>query len=44
MRKVLTRFLQGLIATGISIAIIAVLQTLGSDSNTTFTGVAIALK
>ena len=44
MRKVFTRFLQGLIATGISIAIVAVVQTLGAGSNSSFTGVAIAIK
>jgi pilus assembly protein Flp/PilA len=34
----------GLIAAGISIAIIAVVQSLGSTLNTTFTSVATALK
>ena len=34
----------GLIAAGISVAIIAVVQSLGSSLNTTFTSVATALK
>jgi pilus assembly protein Flp/PilA len=34
----------GLIAAGISVAIIAVVQSLGSGLNTTFTSVATALK
>jgi len=34
----------GLIAAGISIAIIAVVQSVGSSLNTTFTSVATALK
>jgi pilus assembly protein Flp/PilA len=34
----------GLIAAGISVAIIAVVQSLGSALNTTFTSVAAALK
>jgi pilus assembly protein Flp/PilA len=34
----------GLIAAGISVAIIAVVQTLGSNLNTTFTSVSTALK
>ena len=34
----------GLIAAGISVAIIAVVQTLGSNLNTTFTAVSTALK
>ena len=34
----------GLIAAGISIAIIAVVQSLGSSLNTTFTSVSTALK
>ena len=34
----------GLIAAGISIAIIAVVQTLGTNLNTTFTSVQTALK
>ena len=34
----------GLIAAGISVAIIAVMQTLGSNLNTTFTSVSTALK
>ena len=34
----------GLIAAGISVAIIAVVQTLGGNLNTTFTSVSTALK
>jgi len=52
--KKLARFLEdesgataieyGLIAAGISVAIIAVVQSLGSSLNTTFTSVSTALK
>jgi pilus assembly protein Flp/PilA len=54
MRKLLTRFLKdeagataieyGLIAAGISVAIIATVATLGTNLNTTFTSVSTALK
>jgi pilus assembly protein Flp/PilA len=54
MLSLVQRFLQddtgataieyGLIAAGISVAIIAVVQSLGSSLNTTFTSVATALK
>jgi pilus assembly protein Flp/PilA len=54
MRKWIQRFMQdesgataieyGLIAAGISVAIIAVVQGLGSGLNTTFTSVSTALK
>jgi pilus assembly protein Flp/PilA len=54
MRQTLTRFLNnedgataieyGLIAAGISIAIITVVGTLGTNLNNTFTSVATALK
>lgn len=54
MYRVVTRFLKsqsgataieyGLIAAGISVAIIAVVQALGSNLNTTFTSVSTALK
>jgi pilus assembly protein Flp/PilA len=54
MRSLVLRFLKeeagataieyGLIAAGISVAIIAVVQSLGSSLNTTFTSVATALK
>ena len=54
MSTVVTRFLKdetgataieyGLIAAGISVAIIAVVQGLGSQLNTTFTTVSTALK
>ncbi len=54
MKSVLTRFLAneqgataieyGLIAAGISVAIIAVVSSLGSSLNTTFTSVQTALK
>lgn len=54
MKTVVIRFLKneegataieyGLIAAGISVAIIAVVQSLGSSLNTTFTSVATALK
>lgn len=54
MKAVLLRFLKddngataieyGLIAAGISVAIIAVVQGLGSNLNTTFTSVSSALK
>ena len=54
MSKLVLRFLKddtgataieyGLIAAGISVAIIAVVQSLGSSLNTTFTSVATALK
>ena len=54
MEQVLVNFLNneqgataieyGLIAAGISVAIIAVVQSLGSSLNTTFTSVATALK
>ncbi len=54
MRKSVQRFLKdeagataieyGLIAAGISVAIIAVVQSLGQNLNTTFTSVATALK
>ena len=54
MDKLVTRFLRneagataieyGLIAAGISVAIIAVVQSLGSSLNTTFTSVQTALK
>ena len=54
MKNLVTRFLKdqsgataieyGLIAAGISVAIIAVVQGLGSKLNTTFTSVQTALK
>ena len=54
MRKIFVRFAQdesgataieyGLIAAGISVAIIAVVASLGSSLNTTFTSVQTALK
>jgi pilus assembly protein Flp/PilA len=54
MQKLVTRFLRdesaataieyGLIAAGISVAIIAVVQGLGTNLNTTFTSVQTALK
>jgi len=54
MRKSIQRFVRdesgataieyGLIAAGISVAIIAVVQSLGSSLNTTFTSVSTALK
>lgn len=54
MRTLLTKFLRdeqgataieyGLIAAGISIAIVTVVQSLGSSLNTTFTSVSTALK
>jgi pilus assembly protein Flp/PilA len=54
MRHLLTKFIRddsaataieyGLIAAGISVAIIAVVQGLGSKLNTTFTSVSTALK
>ena len=54
MRKFILRFVRdetgataieyGLIAAGISVAIIAVVQSLGSSLNSTFTSVATALK
>lgn len=54
MKSVLLRFLKddngataieyGLIAAGISVAIIAVVEGLGSNLNTTFTSVSSALK
>jgi pilus assembly protein Flp/PilA len=54
MRKILARFAQdesgataieyGLIAAGISVAIITVVASLGSSLNTTFTSVQTALK
>jgi pilus assembly protein Flp/PilA len=54
MRKLVQHFLKddsgataieyGLIAAGISVAIIVVVQSLGSSLNTTFTSVATALK
>ena len=54
MLKLVQRFLKdetgataieyGLIAAGISVAIIAVVQSLGSSLNSTFTSVATALK
>ena len=54
MPKLVLRFLKddsgataieyGLIAAGISVAIIAVVQSLGSSLNTTFTSVSTALK
>jgi pilus assembly protein Flp/PilA len=54
MRKLLTRFLKdeagataieyGLIAAGISVAIIATVATLGTNLNGTFTSVSTALK
>lgn len=54
MKKMVTRFIKneagataieyGLIAAGISVAIIAVVQGLGSKLNTTFTSVQAALK
>jgi pilus assembly protein Flp/PilA len=54
MRKILTRFVKdetgataieyGLIAAGISVAIIATVAALGTNLNTTFTSVSTALK
>ena len=54
MRKLLTRFVKdeagataieyGLIAAGISVAIIATVAALGTNLNTTFTSVSTALK
>jgi pilus assembly protein Flp/PilA len=54
MRSTIARFLKdqsgataieyGLIAAGISVAIIVAVQTLGSNLNTTFSSVAAALK
>ncbi len=54
MKKMFARFMQdesgataieyGLIAAGISVAIITVVGTLGSSLNTTFTSVATAVK
>jgi pilus assembly protein Flp/PilA len=54
MRRVLARFWKdqsgataieyGLIAAGISVAIIVAVQTLGTNLNTTFTSVSTALK
>jgi pilus assembly protein Flp/PilA len=54
MRKSITRFIRdesaataieyGLIAAGISVAIIAVVQALGTNLNTTFSSVSTALK
>ncbi len=54
MRKLVTRFLRdqsaataieyGLIAAGISVAIIATVQALGTNLNTTFSSVSSALK
>ena len=54
MRKSITRFIRddsaataieyGLIAAGIAVAIIAVVQALGTNLNTTFSSVSTALK